>query len=98
MKQIIAYISEKGNTNTVYRKKSEALSADFQIAAATIAKKCVGENNQDKQYICAKSLGDLANKGVSPRRLMRMYSKLWRIRQAQLTALEEECQQEEIPF
>ena len=37
-------------------------------------------------------------KEISPRRLMRMYSKLWRAHQAYLTALTEETQEEQIPF
>lgn len=88
MKQIIAYTSDNGNV--VVSKKSKALAMDAEELSKAIAQKCYGDIGSYESVAAAKSLLQIVDKNVSPRRLMRMYSKLWRVRQAFLAALEEE--------
>lgn len=95
MKQVIAYVSDY--ETALYKKKSDALSMDAQKIAAQIAAKII-TNDSDAHQRLTKSLIKLADQDVSPRRLMRLYGKLWRAKKAYQLACEEESQREEISF
>ena len=83
MKATTAYVSEYG---TLHQKKSAALLQDARKIADDIAEK----QGTEAQHAFVKTFIKLADQEISPRRLFRMYSKLWRARQAFLAALEEE--------
>lgn len=86
MTTITAY---RSNDATIHQKKSDALLQDAQKVANEIADRLYNQGS-DAHHALVKNLIRLADKEISPRRLQRMYSKLWRARLAFVAALEEE--------
>lgn len=98
MKQVIAYTSDY--SEALLKKRSEALAHDAKHYARQISTQITG--SPEGRTNIEKSLMIFADKGISPRKLMRMYSKLWRVRQAFMEATQAEDMQkqaeENLPF
>jgi hypothetical protein len=92
MNIVKAYQSTKGN---VFKKKSEALNEDARIVFRDMATKI--EPHYSEEYVLSTFKVALEKK-ISPRRLMRMYQKLWNMRKAYELVLAEEATEQELPF
>jgi hypothetical protein len=103
MTPIKAYLS---NTGKVFEQKSDALADDTRVALKLFAEQLAPRTAID---YATGTFKEALIQNISPRRLMRLYAKIWRIKQAYDQALAEEhtavqiCQQatretDELPF
>jgi hypothetical protein len=93
MKPIKAYEDTTGN---VHRQKSDALAADVKTSLRALA----GKLNEHKAIpIMIGTFEEALLQQITPRRLMRMYTKVWKLRQQYDQAIaEENITKDDLPF
>lgn len=92
MKPIQAY---EDMTGKVHRYKSDAISADTKALLHQLADKL--NKNASENYVIG-TFQEALLKNISPRRLMRMYAKIWNLKKQYDQAIEEEKIKEDLPF